>query len=149
MSSIASQAPLLAAELNLKLVQSVITAMRAADMAVAQDRKPIPGGQQPAPRRVAALPRKIEPRQISHRATRVEPARVIHSPPRVEPPAASIPACDSVMCCQPQPASEGITLQPPWKVLPWPVHVIDRPHFKPPRPQPDILIKGLLIDIFV
>jgi hypothetical protein len=40
-------------------------------------------------------------------------------------------------------------IQPPWKVLPWPEHSAEPQRIKIEIAQPDILVKGLLIDLFV
>jgi hypothetical protein len=58
---------------------------------------------------------------------------------------ASSPDCS----CDSHPKHTEPTFVPPWKVLPWPEHSPEPRRIKIEFAQPDILVKGLLIDLFV
>ena len=141
--SLASQAGLLVAALDLKLVRSVVGAIRAADAASAKDR----GTVAPAPRidpRPAAHPTpRVEPRSHVHPCPVIERRRHVHLRPREEftPP---------VPCPCPAPADRGgFVLQPPWKVLPWQDRLPAPVRVKVVVVRPDIHHKGSLVDFFI
>jgi hypothetical protein len=148
-----SSVNLLVATLDLKLVQLLRGAMRAAD---GQN----PGGPEhlihPAP--------AIEPRRHFHPEPKFDPRPHVHPEPAFDPrPRLHVPgflhgACEN--CCPtataPEPTdrkSSASPIEPPWKVLPWE----DRPAVRP-RPlqkvklmigRPDISAKGTVIDVFI
>jgi hypothetical protein len=137
---------LLLAALDLKLVQLVRGAMRAADEAAGKELGALVREPEFQPRQVIHPEPRYEPRPVIHPEPRYEPRPVIHPAPRVvEPPPA--------VCCPPGPEHKPrITpspFVPPWKVLPWE---------NPPQPllkvkviklKPDIVRKGSLIDCFI
>ena len=144
-----SSVNLLVAALDLKLVQLVRGAMRAAD---AQGH---PGAGDlfvPSP--------VIEPRRRFHPEPAIEPRRHIRPEPRIEPRPVHRPDDASPSRCAPvvvvAPAdtkSSGSPIQPPWKVLPW-----ETPPAERPRPvhkvkvvigPPDMSSTGNVIDLFI
>jgi hypothetical protein len=94
------------------------------------------------PRTITPEPRYL-PRQVLHPTPRYLPRPVLHPSPRVEPSPLPPPI--------PRASVPHITAgpPPPWKILPWQ---------EPPRPlnvikmvvrPPDMLTKGMLIDLFI
>lgn len=141
MSSV-SNANLIAATLQLQLVQSLLRAIQAPN--------PLgPGGSlgsgerccdRYCPSPVQPEPRYL-PRHVIVPTPRYLPRPVIHPMPRIEPQ------------CPPRVESKGPNITPgpppPWKALPWqepspPPNVI-----KIAIRQPDIVTKGNLIDLFL
>lgn len=164
--SIADQISVITALSQLNVIKLVRGAMQAADAAVAaQNHGPmsLPGmieaGQ--TNRTIARDEARFEEHQIGpSRRAEGRPAAIYHMPR----PAARDRAHAALPCraaCPPaiawaaganaaeRPEHQAFTLQPPWKVLPWPVHVWPTNHFKPAAPLPDIQSKGMLIDLFV
>jgi hypothetical protein len=148
-SAIASSASLIVALSDLKLVQSVIGAMRAADRNVAAEASSTVTAGTPAATYTPAqthLSPVVEPRQHIYSLPVIEPRTTIHVAPRIELTPAPTPApcpCDS------HPRKTEPTFQPPWHVLPWPQHDNEVRRIKSVVAPPDILVKGLLIDLFV
>jgi hypothetical protein len=145
--TIAGAASLISATLDLKMVQSVIAAMRAADRA--SDRcEPCGTFDSIAPRndcrRFHLHPTPfIEPRPVLHPTPRILPRPVLHPQPRVElqpPPVAPDPHCHS-SCKSPFP--------PPWKVLPWKIPIPPPVQIKQVIHRTDVKNKGSLIDMFI
>jgi len=146
--SLDSHISLLVAALDLKMVQLIRGAIRAADEASGKGEAV--SGLGPAPdrieqRRVFHPEPRIEPRLVYHPTPRIEPREIIHPTPRVvEPP--------PVYCCppcEPKPRDHKSPFVPPWKVMPWE---------NPPQPllkvkviklKPDIVRMGSLIDCFI
>jgi hypothetical protein len=146
-----SSVNLLVATLDLKLVQLLRGAMRAADR-----QGPAGRGQliHPAP--------TIEPRRHFHPEPKFEPRPHVHPEPAFDPrPRLHVPGyLRGAECCPNSPASQPIVpksptspIQPPWKVLPW-----ENPPAMRPRPlqkvklmigRPDISPKGTVIDVFI
>lgn len=160
--SIASNAALLDAALQLGLVQSVIGAMRTADLAAAVAAGPLPGGWNAAQAPAAVTPSASGP------AATYEPCRpsspspcyqprpidrpVLH--PLPQPPTHHrAPACDQVCVNPPATADAGHRLcnpiQPPWKVLPWPKPCVNVVVVKKVARRIDEDRTGTLIDMFV
>jgi hypothetical protein len=144
--------PLLGAAAQLKLVQSVLSAMHAADAAVANA-----GTSQPnAPAAInqpssAARPVSVvQPHRHIHSARFVEPRQSVHLRPRIAITQIHSPANPS---CAPCPTHKkvhhNIEPTPIWKFLPPPAPSPKIRQVKRPEPTPDISIKGSLIDIFV
>jgi hypothetical protein len=144
--SLATQASLIVATLDLELVRLIRGAMRTADLASAR-----------GSRALLTPTDRFEPRKVLHPEPRFEPRRVIHPTPRFEPRPVErtaktspdcVPLC-SAPCC---PETSHITpspIQPPWKVLPWenpppPAQVI-----KVVIHRPDNECKGSIIDCFI
>ena len=144
-----SSVNLLVAALDLKLVQLVRGAMRAAD---AQ------GG--PGADRLIVPTPVIEPRRRFHPGAAIEPRPHVRPEPRIEPRATVRPDNIEAARCQPTvevaPAdkkSSASPIQPPWKVLPWetppaersrPVHKV-----KVVIGPPDMCSRGNVIDLFI
>jgi hypothetical protein len=144
-SSIASFSALFPAAADLKVVQLITSAMRAADLAVAAEAHPfIHNRQDCCELRHECLDPVIEPRVHIYPPPVIEPRQVIHLQPRIQPPP---PNPKSIGPSCPRPTE----LYPPpiWKFLPWPQHVPVQNRVKRLTTHPDILIKGLLIDLFV
>ena len=154
MGSIASQVPVLLAALDLAKVQGVIHAMKAADTEAALASK-LPGPPNEVPlTQENAPPRPAAPQAPTRSSAPTVAPIVYQAAPHVEiksaPPRLALEVAKQPASPSPGPEHQTFTLQPPWKVLPWPQHEEARvSHFKPRPAPPDILIKGLLIDIFV
>jgi hypothetical protein len=148
-----SSASLIVALSDLKLVQSVIGAMRAADINVAAEVSTTGSVHSPAatytPTQAEFSP-AVALRQHIYSLPVIEPRTVIHSHPRIEFTPAPAPAPTSLPCgCDSHPKSAEPTFQPPWHVLPWPQHDTETRRIKSVVAPPDILVKGLLIDLFM
>jgi len=143
-----SRVDVLAAALDLKVVQLVRQAIRAAD---AQARpNGLPG---PAP--------GAQPRPVIHPTPRFDPRPVIHPSPRFDPrpvlhPQSSIEqdrlACDRCLNGNEVVVYKSPTEQPlqlPWKSAPWENRTPPAPKIKLARPHPDIIHKGTLLDFFI
>jgi hypothetical protein len=143
--TVASSANLIVASAELNLVRLLVGAMRTADIAAAKDS----GAASPAPPPAQHVqPRPvIEPRTIFYPTPLMAPRQILHSAPCVDPSKAKPPI--QWPECSHRPKHTEPVFQPPWKILPWPQHTVKPHRFKPIAPQPDILVKGLLIDIFV
>jgi hypothetical protein len=147
----AAQASLIVAEAQLSLIRDLRTAMKKANAAVAEQNQSLP-----VVVTARRQPDRIEPHQNYRPSARIEKDRAVYHRPRhvhvprlaqLPPP---LPPTASCCCCpDTHPVHQPLTIQPPWEVLPWPKHLETREHFKPVAPPPDILVKGLLIDIFV
>jgi len=145
---IESRVDLLVAALDLKLVQLVRQAMRAAD----QHRGgslPLGPAPSPEPRPRIHPEAQFDPRRVIHPTPRFEPRPVIHPEPRFEQERL---ACDRradtrEVVVHTSPAE--LPLQPPWKTIPWENPAPPAPKIKVARPHPDIIHKGLLLDFFI
>jgi hypothetical protein len=140
---IATRAALITATMDLKLVQSLVGAMRAVDG------NPFCHGplERMAARAEARLrlhptPR-IEPRVVYHPQPRFEPRFTVHPQPRLaeQPPTAPV---------EPeQPCRLHSPIQPPWKVRVWEIPVQPAPKIKVVIHRTDVIHKGTLIDLFI
>jgi len=146
----AGAASLIAATLDLKMVQSVIGAMRAADRASARCGHFGPCGQfdaienQRICRRFILHPTpRIEPRPVIHPTPRILPRPVIHPQPRVEP---QPPPVAPDFHCRP---SKICPFPPPWKILPWKMPIPPHVQIKRVVHHTDVKNKGSLIDMFI
>lgn len=144
---LAASASLIVATLDLKMVQSVIGAMRAADKA---SHHCGPCGRfdaienQVICRRFRLHPTPvIEPRQVIHPTPRILPRPVIHPQPRVEP---QPPPCEPELHCHEAPKCLP---PPPWKVLPWKIPIPPPVQIKRVIHRTDVKHKGSLIDLFI
>jgi hypothetical protein len=136
--------------MNLKLVQSVLQAIRTADIQSGIDKPP----------RQTVI---VEPRRDQFRASGCDPC---HRPPAP----AALPASQSMHWCYaprpvfrpgpPVPTVQTVVvqtlpdefcspLQPPWKSLPWEQPAPDAPQIKIVLYQPDMRHKGTLVDCFI
>jgi hypothetical protein len=143
----AAQASLIVAGAQLNLIRDIRTAMKKANAAVAEQNQSLPVNAT-----TRRQPERIEPHHNYHPNARIEKVVVYRRPSPVHIPKPSAPApCPTASCCCPDthPVHQPLVLQPVWQVLPLPTHFHPREHFKPVAPPPDILVKGLLIDIFV
>ena len=143
MSSLASNVSLIVATLDLKVVQSVIGAIKKADAASTLSNGPLHLGP-------AAV---YEPRQHLHPETKIESRHVIHPESRYEnrPVHHPVEARNSEglysTSTTPVPScGHKSPIEPPWKTLPWPqtVHVTSKVKLWVHRS--DLQSKGSLID---
>jgi hypothetical protein len=155
-SSLSAQASLVAAASGLELVQSLIGAMRTADIASAADAGASSNG---SPNfGPAAI---YEPATHIHPEPIIEPRQVIHPTPRIEPRAICHPIKELPVLnpCSPSPITtepshiDPSPIQPPWKVLPWQCPNAPALMVKLVVLQPDNtsngLYKGSVIDCFI
>jgi len=142
-------ASLLVAGLDLKLVQLLRGAMRAADAASGKCFPVAFIG--PAPncdllfiraRRVIDPTPRILPRVVIRPTPRILPRPVIHPTARFEPPPSPVPACPE------QPPRCGHGLPPPWKSPAWNIPIPPKPTIKRIVHRTDVRNKGSLIDLF-
>jgi len=142
--STVSGASLIAATLNLQLVQSVLSAIRTADLYSASHSFPrgawccdryCPGPITPQTRYL--------PRPVIHPRPRYLPRPVLHPRPRIEPLPPPPPA--------PSAKVPHITAgpPPPWKTLPWQEPAATPNVVKMFVRAPDTVTKGTLIDLFL
>jgi hypothetical protein len=96
-----------------------------------------------ARRRIVPEPR-FEPRPVIHPTPRFESRPVIHPRPEVR----CEPICKAPLEPE-QPARLQSPLQPPWKLLPWKNPVQLAPKIKVTILRPDIVSKGMLLDLFI
>jgi hypothetical protein len=135
---------------QLAVVQSLISAIKAADKAASRASE-LPGGPSPqssSPSVEHPTP-QIAPRPIFHPTPTYAPRPVIHPEPRVAATAPPPPLPPVPWAAKPHFNESAPAFPPVWKILPLPIHDVLPPHFKKVPPHPDILHKGLLIDIFV
>jgi hypothetical protein len=151
--SVDSHISLLVAASDLKLVQLIRGAIRAAD--IASGRVPPVSGIGPAPTPPPPLhihPDPVyEPRPHIHPEPRFEPRPVIRPAPRVEtsPPILACPRPCEPIEVNPVPVPHPSPIQPPWRVLPWQVPVPPRPVLKVVMRRPEIVRRGQLLDVFI
>lgn len=147
MSSIADQASLLLATLQLQEVDLLTSGIRAVDAAAQAQR----ANQTPAP--------IVEPSRT------VQPAAVYEPRPEVRPSATYRPPTDCHcrspwrQCCElgcdalPQAIapvqSSQHRIEPPWAVLPWPQPLPPRYPVKIHSPSTDVINNGRILDIFL
>jgi hypothetical protein len=139
-----SQAALLVAAADLKVVRLLRAAMNGCGCRVT--------ALGPAPNLRCD---RFEPRLRVHPTPRFEPRPVIHPTPRFEarftihprPNIADQPLAAPV---EPeQPIRFHSPIQAPWKVLPWETPILPQAKIKRIVQRPDIVSKGLLLDMFI
>jgi hypothetical protein len=146
-SSLQTQAELIVASFDLKVVQLIRGAMRAADLQGQRDALMVP-----AP--------TIEPRPHLHPDEVVEPRRHIHPAPVYDNPQlihqkarVALEPNDSThsipQSSDAPPAKTSSPIQPPWKVLPWPQPISSRQTVKVHRLHTDVSHRGAMLDLFV
>jgi hypothetical protein len=145
---------LIVATANLTVVNLLRQAITAGDQAAAAAARPLDGGNSfSADRDIQSSPPCQRPRQLQS-APVAAPAKALHTLPRLTAPPATAPSPSSDHSSaiphvnRAAPAIPPV-FQPPWHVLPWPQHSAPDPRIKIIPAQPDILIKGLLIDLFI
>jgi len=145
--SLEANANLLVAALDLKLVQLLRGAIRAADQG-ARSGLPFQLTPTPEPRPHIHPQPVFEPRPHIHPTPYFERRPVYHPTPRYEQ------AKLACKCQEPQevvvnkPAVEQ-PLSPPWKTKPWENPPQPAPKVKVTKYRPDIVHKGSLLDFFV
>jgi hypothetical protein len=150
-SSIAEIGAAIGAEMNLRLVQSVLQAIRTADIQSGHD--------QPPRQTVIVEPRRDQVRPAGGEACHKRPAPAsirpaaqslhwCYAPRPVFPPGPPVPTVQTVVV-QTLPDEFCSPLQPPWKSLPWEQPAADAPHIKIVLYQPDMRHKGTLVDCFI
>jgi len=146
-SSLQTQAELIVAGFELKVVQLVRGAMLAADLQGQRDALRVP-----AP--------TIEPRPHLHPDVVVEPRQHLRPAPVYENPQIIRQkvrvALQPIDCTHAIPQSADATptkttspIQPPWKVLPWPQPISSRQTVKVHRLHTDVSHRGAMLDLFV
>jgi hypothetical protein len=133
-------ANLLVAALDLKLVELLRGAMRAADITADKSRV------QAAvirPRPVLHPQPRFEPRRVVHPTPRFLPRTVLHPVSRLEPQPASTPSEPERSCrC-------GHGLPPPWKMPVWNLPIAPKVTIKRVVQRTDVHHKGSLLDLFI
>lgn len=151
-NSLASSAALIDSLLQLKLVESVLTAMRDADLAsaahVATDTAGVPiknsgaaAGSSCDCHRICPDPR-FAARPLIHLPPHYAPRVIVHQPPKIERDPSPVGCHKLHPPCLPE------LPQPPWKLLPWQDRAPAQPLIKTIVVQPDTQGKGNLIDLF-
>jgi len=145
--SLASAATLLVAELDLKLVQSVLSAIRTADIESAAEKKP------PLP---VLAPVRCEGTSVCRerpveRCHEPIPAAIIYTsrPVRPNPPPHPVQVVVETVVVEKKADDLDSPLQPPWKMLPWNEPVVPPAKIKITRYQPDIRHRGTMLDCFI
>ena len=153
-SALVANVGLIVAALDLKEVQLLRGAMRAAD--IASGRPQAVSGLGPAPTpppsQLVREP-QFEPRRVIYPEPRYEPRRVIHPTPLKEylPPVrvkADVQVEAKVVSPPARPEMEG-PLAPPWQQPVWQMQVAPPPKVKMVRYHTDIKNKGSLLDCFI
>lgn len=146
-SSFATAASFIVAEFDLKLVESVLSAIRTADITSAQERKaPLPIVQHPLP---VAPARLYRDQLVIERVTERPAAPAVYSCHRCSPAAAPMPVVIEAVVVQKVADELCSPLAPPWKSLPWnqPPHLPAK--IKIIQYRPDICHKGTVLDCFI
>jgi hypothetical protein len=154
--SFSDAAALLSATADLKLVTSITSAIRAADIASGRPQPAAFIGPAPNPLGGRRIRDDVyEPRRVITPSPVYLPRPVIRPSPYFEP-------CPPKCCCPPLPDSQPLApalpegtpvarfkIQPPWKTLPW-----ENP--PPAEPKPKVVIqmidkdhRGQMIDLFI
>ncbi|HTW94224.1 MAG TPA: hypothetical protein VMD30_05500 [Tepidisphaeraceae bacterium] len=152
MSTIAGQAALLDATMQLGIVQSIRQAIQAADnqagqaassQIVSTPSSSLPVSQPAISEPVASTPRApvVQTQQIVHRDIELRYVAGNHEPCHCQQPAQPSGHHDH--------PSVGFTIQPPWTVLPWQNPAPVNRTVKITVVRPDILSKGTMIDSFI
>lgn len=138
-----AQASLIVATMDLKAVQLVRQAMRAADLGAGAGGCVGFGPAAHFQPRLQIHPTPlIESRPHIHPTPRFEPRPVYHPTPAVQPQAAAPQT--------PEPARITAShIQPPWKLLPWENPPQPAPTLKVVLRRPDVVRRGILLDMFV
>lgn len=148
--SLADNAALLVAALDLKLVTLLTDAMRAVDGNALADGRLIRPEDRYEPRRVVHPEPQYQPRQVIHPTPRFEPRRIVEP---LERPCDDFNSASA--SCAPEPPTcspkHPSPIQPPWAVLPWPAQEVRRPVkvVKVLQPQPDNTCRGTILDRFL
>jgi hypothetical protein len=143
-SSLQTEASLIVAAFDLKVVQLLRDAIRTADLSQAGK------GSSNSPaaifeQRPHIHPTPIyEPRPHVHPTPVYEARPVIHPHPRVEQ--VELGCCQT---CLPTPMKLENPIQPPWKILPWENAVQPRQTVKIHLIHTDVVHKGTVLDLFV
>ena len=144
-----SNIALLVAVSGLKAVDSVISAMRAADAAGKHSGGPLGLGPRVEPRKLIHPDPRFETRTVFHPTPRYEPRQVIHPTPRIEMKELDADRANPPREIVVEKTPGELPLQPPWKTLPWKNPQQAAPKVKLTRPHPDICHKGMLLDYFL
>ena len=152
MSSLGDIASLVIATMDLKAVQSVVTAMRIADLSCAAEIG-------------KALHDRYEPGRVFHPDNYYAPRRVFHPEPRIEQRAALLDPAPQRLALQAPSNSDSApttcpcdvgalgqpkhTIQPPWSKVPWHDPMPQRPVVKVVVRPPDVVRTGKLIDFYM
>ena len=148
--SLQSSASLIVASFDLKLVQLLRGAIRAADAASGKGSPIAFIG--PAPtqivnrfesRQVVEPEPRFEPRPVIHPTPRFLPRPVIHLTPRFEPAPAAAPFGPEV------PPRCGHGLSPPWRMPVWNMPIEPKVTIKRVVHLADVHNKGSLLDLFI
>lgn len=142
-----AQVSLVVAALDLKLVQLLRGAIRAADQG-ARSNLPFELTPTPEPRRHIHPEPTFEPRPHIHPTPRFEPRPVYHPTPRYEQAKLDCDRTGPVEVVVYKPIIEQ-PLRPPWKIMPWENPPQPAPKVKVTLYRPDIVHKGSLLDFFV
>lgn len=156
--TLADTASLAIASLDLKLVQDLIGAMRAADKGAAQaaSSSPLPPIPAPPPQQRDHPERVfkpvVAPRPVVHPSPYYELRRarqpMLHALPRLA--LTTAPGIGCAAGCQATDGREDKSpVQPPWAVLPWQESAKPAAQVKVVVYRTDILSKGSLIDMFI
>jgi hypothetical protein len=135
-------AALAVATADLKLVESVIKAMRAADRESRRGGVLAPEADI-LPRRHLTPDAEYLPRRAIHPTPRYLSRSVIHPTPKIQSECAPVPECPKL----PSPAPSPI--QPPWKQRVWQTPIPPRATLKVVEYRTDIPNKGSLLDVFI
>jgi hypothetical protein len=149
-SNLADTASLLAATLDLKLVESLINAIRTADLTSAAELGNRSGVPTPAPTPCVHPAPVFEPRIHYHPEPYFEPRPIFYYSAAPLHGPCPAPVEVKVECVGPARGPDcEFPFQPPWKVLPWqnPPPVILK--VKVVGHRPDEAQKGRMIDLFI
>jgi hypothetical protein len=151
-SSFASVAGLLVAELDLKMVESVLSAIRTADVESAQDKKPpLPTVQhQLAAASAASVHQNRNDHYVEQAKGCLAPAAV-YPRRRCDPAPARVamPVVIETVVLEKSKDQLCSPLAPPWESVPWNQPARLPAIIKVVRYEPDIRHKGTMVDCFI
>ena len=137
------------AALQLKEVQLLRAAMRAAERQSKPGSLPFTPAPILEPRRHIHPEPRFEPRPVIHPTPRFEPRPVIHPTPRIEAERLNCPCTAAAQEVVVRKAPGELPLKAPWQTAVWAIPPQPAPKVKLARHHPDTPAKGVLLDFFI
>jgi hypothetical protein len=137
------------AALQLKEVQLLRAAMRAADRQSKPGSLPFSPAGSPEPRPHIHPEPRFDPRPVIHPTPRFEPRPVIHPTPRIEAERRSCGCASAPQEVVVDKTPTELPLKAPWQTVPWAVAPQPAPKVKLAPRHPDTPPKGVLLDFFI
>jgi hypothetical protein len=146
---VATSVDVIVAAIQLSEIQSLIKAIRAADVQSAAFAASS-SNRCPSACRPSVPAARFEPRPVIHPTPRYLPRPVIHPTPRIEKSIVERDRhCTPVAPTVVVQAPTELPLQPPWKTVPWQTPPPPAPKVKLACYHPDKIHRGMLLDFFI